>query len=237
MKLIIPVLMSVVLFFQSCIISGGITGNGNIQSKEIDITDYTSIDLSGSPKLTYEQKPGEKPYLRIETDENLLSYIEAEVDNGTLRMETTENCNFTEYRIYTNSTSLQGIALSGSGKVVLDGNIRTETLELKLSGSGNIQVADLTCTSLDAALSGSGTINLGGQTDRVELALSGSGQMKADDLSTKTAISKVSGSGKMSVNASDTLDAIVSGSGRINYKGNPLHLNKTVSGSGKIKSE
>jgi hypothetical protein len=54
--------------------------------------------------------------------------------------------------------------------------------------------------------------------------------MEADHYSVK-----ISGSGKCKINVGDSLEANISGSGSVYYKGDPDKIRSNVSGSGKVK--
>lgn len=257
MRTIVSLLLAVVVL-QSCLIGGGVRGDGNIQSKEFSIGDYSSLHLSGSARMYYEQKPDEKPYLRIEIDENLIEYLEPRIDeNDHLDLRTTKNINPTKYLIYTNSTSLRNARLSGSGSLSIDSGIETDKLSLSISGSGNVKAENIKCSELESSVSGSGALQIGALTaDRFRASVSGSGKINASgsvresdtrvsgsgsvnlsDLTSSKAKSNISGSGKVNLMVNDSLEARVTGSGNVYYKGNPAHKQISVSGSGKVKPE
>jgi hypothetical protein len=77
------------------------------------------------------------------------------------------------------------------------------------------------------ALSGKGT--------DLEINISGSGSVDAESLEAENCVAKISGSGKCEVNASKSIDARISGSGSVYYKGDPVKVNSHSSGSGKVK--
>lgn len=106
-----------------------------------------------------------------------------------------------------------------------------------LSGSGNITVAELNGDSFKVALLGSGIINASGTVDQVNISLDGSGNINCEDLKARAASVRLTGSGNISVYASNSLDANLSGSGNIRYSGNPANINQTVTGSGSIREQ
>src|ERR1044071_8030941 len=65
----------------------GIRGNGNINTDERTIPAIANIRASGAFKIEWENGA---PALRITTDENLLRYIDSDVDGDTLRLRTRE---------------------------------------------------------------------------------------------------------------------------------------------------
>jgi hypothetical protein len=73
-------------------------------------------------------------------------------------------------------------------------------------------------TSLDASLSGTGELQLGGLTAR-DVAVD------------------VSGAGTVEVRATRSLDGSVTGTGTISYSGDPRTVTRSVTGTGAIVSE
>ena len=107
-------------------------------------------------------------------------------------------------------------------------------LTLSVSGSGKIKVENLTVEKTELKISGSGTVSASGKAENINAFISGSGKMKAAGLEANDASVDISGSGSAEVWAKKTLNAVVSGSGIIYYKGSP-HITLRSSGSGKIR--
>lgn len=153
MKTVLSILCIFALSLNSCFIKNGERGDGNIQSKEFTVDDYFAVSLSGPIKMFYEQKITDKPYLRIEIDENLLEYLEPEVKNGCLNLGTRKNINPTKYVIYTNSTSMRKAVLSGSSNLSLGSDIETDELDISISGSGKVYADNVNCRDSKIAVS------------------------------------------------------------------------------------
>lgn len=87
---------------------------------------------------------------------------------------------------------------------------------------------------MNISLAGSGNITLKGTTNNLSANLAGSGDIHSFNLETNHAVVSVAGSGDIEVVSNETLKARVSGSGDIQYKGNPIEKDSKVSGSGNI---
>jgi hypothetical protein len=83
-------------------------------------------------------------------------------------------------------------------------------------------------------LSGSGTMTASGTATTLDVAVTGSGTVQLASLVARDVHALVSGSGSIFVTATDRLDALVSGSGAIIYSGHPTTVTKNVTGSGTI---
>jgi hypothetical protein len=102
-----------------------------------------------------------------------------------------------------------------------------------MSGSGSMEL-NILCQDLRATISGSGDALLKGVAKDSEIMISGSGAMHGYDLMTERSDVTISGSGIAQVNAVDELNALISGSGSVYYKGYPRNVSQMVSGSGKV---
>ncbi len=129
---------------------------------------------------------------------------------------------------------LEAIKVSSSGRVKGRGTIKADDLELSVSGSGRITL-DTNADELESSISGSGRIEVEGVSSYNDVSISGSGRYLAENLEAEEYYVSISGSGNCKINVSKKIDAKVSGSGRIYYKGNPDKINSRVSGSGSVK--
>ncbi len=123
--------------------------------------------------------------------------------------------------------------VSGSGNMDVKGNCRS--LEGKVSGSGKVAFAGTIAERADVNVSGSGKILAKGTAREIKTTISGSGEVLAADLEVEKCEVRISGSGDVEINVKKELDANISGSGSVTYKGNPSQVNSHSSGSGKVR--
>ncbi len=126
-----------------------------------------------------------------------------------------------------------GADVSGSGRIDFKGNCKD--LESKVSGSGKVSVALSSANKVEVGVSGSGKVMANGNAKEIKTNISGSGEVLAADLQVERCEVRISGSGDVEVNVKSELDATISGSGSVSYKGNPGHVNSHASGSGKVR--
>lgn len=122
--------------------------------------------------------------------------------------------------------------VSGSGDMELSG--KCKSFESHVSGSGKVDMAMTIQQKADLSVSGSGEIKAKGSASDVEAGISGSGKILAADLQTNRCEVKISGSGDVEISVKEELDANISGSGKVRYKGDPAKVNSNASGSGKV---
>ncbi|WP_318312488.1 head GIN domain-containing protein [Flagellimonas crocea] len=214
-----------------------IKGNGDVVTIERSVGDYDQVAMSGW--FDVELVSGNEGEITLKGESNLLEYITTEVKNGKLEIKVEKGVNLRPSNwnsgIYVTVPveSINGASLSGSGDLVGKTTIRTDRFSTAMSGSGDITLT-VEADELDAALSGSGDINLSGRVTDFTVSVSGSGDIKAYELEADFVKATVSGSADIKVTANQAIDARVSGSGDIHYRGNPKKINSKSSGSGDI---
>lgn len=123
--------------------------------------------------------------------------------------------------------------VSGSGDIDVKG--RCQSFESGLSGSGKINLAATISNKADVHVSGSGKVMLNGTANEIETHISGSGKVLAANLEVSKCDVHISGSGDVEINVKDSIEAQISGSGSVSYKGSPSHVNSHSSGSGHVR--
>jgi hypothetical protein len=204
------------------------------KKEERTVEPFSSVGMSIYGDVYISQGSPQK--LVLEGNEDILEKLVTEVRDGMLRIKfsTPYVRTRTPVKIWITVPEINGLYLSGSGSINAETAIRSDEMELKVSGSGKINIDDLTCDEVDAAISGSGDIRLGGSADELELAISGSGSCLADQFRAEEVSIRISGSGSCKIDAVKELEAAISGSGSVYYVGNPT-IDASVSGSGKIR--
>lgn len=233
------IILCVLVAITSCKASSNSSTKGNkkVTSVEKPITSYSEISVAGSCDIIYEQKANQKPYLRIEIDENLQQYVKAQVKNGVLQVSLGGgNIQPSKFRAYTNSASLAKVRIAGSGDVTLKNQVNSPTIDISIAGSGDLTAENLQCTNFSITIAGSGDAQLKGNAINSNVSISGSGDIDASNLVTKNTTCSIQGAGNARVCATDELTAKISGSGDIRFKGNPKKLNKAIRGAGTISS-
>jgi hypothetical protein len=170
-----------------------------------------------------------------------LDEITTKVEKGELRISRKDtkwsfwnwDSNNNKITIHISMPSLDGVSVSGSGRVISDDQFHSASMRLNVSGSGRLQLRVAT-DQLSTHVSGSGSIEISGITDKLETHISGSGSVKAEKLVAQEVEAHISGSGSCYVHVDKSIDARISGSGNIRYTGNPTNVNARTSGSGKV---
>lgn len=123
--------------------------------------------------------------------------------------------------------------VSGSGEMNFKG--RCSEIEADVSGSGNMRLSLGATKEASFRVAGSGSIQASGSADTMETSISGSGMVHGADFQTRICRVHITGSGDVEVGVSEELDANITGSGGVRYRGNPDKVNSNTAGSGKVR--
>ena len=213
----------------------GIRGEGPTVSEERELSQFDRIELEVDADVILKQ--GEDQEVVVEAQGNILSVLETDVKNGKLEIDFGRHHvrRHNDIKIYITVPDITSLKVAGSGSIRSSEDFEVYDLDLKISGSGKIDLGVTGANSIDTDISGSGDLYLNGDVIRHQANISGSGKIKAYDLVTKNADIEISGSGNSEVYVTDRLKAKISGSGKIRYKGSPA-VEVNVSGSGKVEN-
>lgn len=142
-----------------------IEGNENLITKDIQIDDYTAIQIgninqsggsfkslfsfitSGGnsscfPQVYYQQ--GNKTTLKVTTDENILSVLTFQVENNELKIRTKEGTSISPSKllIETSSKDLNELSVSGGTDFFLKSALETESIEVNVSGGADVKMEE-----------------------------------------------------------------------------------------------
>lgn len=212
----------------------GIKGNGEITTKTITTADYDKIKVAGSMNVTLIK--GTEGSIQVTTDSNLQEYIKVASNDGVLSIAMKTKGWFRTKKgiqITVPFKDISEVSLAGSGDIVTNATIQSNSFTTKMAGSGDIELA-VAAETVTAKLSGSGDIKLTGTTNDFSAKLSGSGDIDGRGLKANITDAAVAGSGDIDVYARKSIKARVSGSGEINYTGSPENVDKKTNGSGRI---
>ena len=197
-----------------------INGSGDVTTENRDVAGFDKVDMQSIGNLTIVQ--GNEESLTITADENLLSYITTDVVNGTLQIGMKPNISLNpskaiEYQLVMKSVA--GVQLSGFGNIESEG-LKGEDLEVKLSGSGDINI---------------GTI----ESDNLLVRISGFGDFDSQSIKAKTPTIEITGSGDINVDELEAEDLVVkiSGFGNAKMAGKVLTQDIQILGSGDFEAE
>ncbi|HEY4111762.1 head GIN domain-containing protein [Puia sp.] len=181
---------------------------------------------------------GNSPGVRIEGEKNIVDRLITEVGDNQLKIyyPLLKDVRPTKpLRIWVTTPDIEGIWNSGSGTIHSEDVFTGETISFHLSGSGHVEIG-VKANQVNVSMSGSGGVKVNGTARLLECGISGSGRLHADDLSVgERSKIHISGSGSVYFSTDGVIEGRISGSGCINYKGNPTSVDVHHSGSGRAR--
>ncbi len=213
----------------------------NIETKIMKVGDFDALDISGSIKVVYKQG---SPGVKIVGPDNIIPYVDLKLSGKTLSVSYKSGVSFKyigapTLTVNVSSTRLSKGSLSGSGDLIIDGNLNGYDLQLSLSGSGDIVTNNIQAKKLDLTLNGSGDIAVNGivNADNINVSLNGSGDINTRELHGKKIVVSLNGSGDVVVKNVKSTDiyASVNGSGDMEVSSiNATAIYGSLNGSGNL---
>ncbi len=226
------------LFLTGCFIDddddglfGCVNGNGPAVTETLDIEPFDAIHLKMSANVVLTQ--GDEQSVTVEGKPNIIDELERDVHNGIWDIET-DDCvrDVGEMTFFITIPDLRMLRISGSGDIFSDNTFVVNDLDLRISGSGKIDMA-IEADDVEADISGSGDMVLEGLADELDIDIDGSGDIRSFDLSVRESDIMISGSGDAEVRIAELLIVRITGSGDVYFKGQP-DLDVSISGSGEV---
>jgi hypothetical protein len=210
-----------------------VKGNGNIKTEERSASQFQSISTSGIYKVIIEQ--GNSYKVSVETDENLMSYIETNFSGGDLEIKTKKGYELKPSDgviVHVMMKEVKSLSASGASGFTSKGTISGDKLKIGTSGAANTDL-DLKVRDVKVGISGASHVLLKGSAAHAEFGVSGSGEVKALDFAVEDAEVGISGSGRVDVTVNKNLKAGVSGAGHVKYRGE-ANVSSSISGAGRV---
>jgi hypothetical protein len=191
---------------------GGIRGNGQVVSEQRNVDPFVNVETGGAFRVEWNSGA---PSASITVDENLMQYVEMKVKDNVLHVRTTERVRPTHsIKLELTSTALEGGSFSGASRLNAH-QLSGPKFYLETTGASNVV--------------------LDGAVDELVANMTGASDLRAESLQTKTAELSVTGAGDARVAVSDTLKVSITGAGKVEYIGNPPHIEREITGAGSIR--
>jgi len=228
------VLLAVLLLTAGCSGLRTVRGTGDMTSEEREVGDFSAVDLAGIGTVSVEF--GDETALRIEAEENLLPYLESEVEGNTLTLGIREGVNALPTQgifYYLTVRDLEEITVSGLGNMDVP-RLEGTTTAVNITGGGDINIEELSAKNLTVEISGLGDLTIaGGEVADQNVTITGGGNYNARELASEAANITITGLGSAAVWTRDALNASISGGGSVRYVGRP-QVTKNITGLGEV---
>ena len=233
--------LSVVLFLcvQGCVgvvfNRETVRGSGSLSEETHTFTGIAGVRLSTIGELDI--RLGDTEELRIEADDNLLQYFEAGMDGDTLEIGTRRGFNLRpsqKVRYTLTLKELDFIGLSSSGNAHAPA-LSADHFEISISSSGDLSLDGIDANALRVQISSSGDVDIGDAVaDTQDIRISSSGDYRGESVRSGHVTVRLSSGGSARLWAAESLDATLSSSGAVYYRGDP-EVSDSHSSSGRVR--
>ena len=213
-----------------------VTGSGKEVNVARHVGAFSVLRLDSSVDVHARQ--GATPSVSVHADDNIEPMIETTVEGDALVVRMKKGSSFsTHHNVVVDVvfTSLTAARQHGSGDLHIE-SVAGPRFESSIAGSGDLHIDNARLGRLALSIAGSGDVIIAGSADEARFGVAGSGDINARNFAARKVSVSVSGSGDARVNASETLEAKVAGSGDVSYSGHPRDVSRHVSGSGSIEA-
>jgi hypothetical protein len=232
-----------------------IHGTGNLVEETRAVSNVTGADLNTIGELTI--KLGDTESLVIEAQSNLMDYIETEMLGETVRIRNSDGINLVPtkpIKYILTVKSLDTIKISATGgitapdlqseyfSIAMDGpgylnmgELNADTVEVNVDSSGNLTIGELNADTLEVNIDSSGNVDIsGGEVKTQNITINSGGSYIAPDLVSGEAEVLINSSGSVTIWVRETLTAVLTSTGDLNYRGNPTVDANTNLSLGKV---
>lgn len=209
-------LCSLLIVFSSC--TKSITGEGPTATQIRQVANFSKVKINGSGDV--EIVPSSNQQVIISGYTNLLEVYESKVVNGELQLgfESRKNIRNDNIKVRIEIPDIKGVNINGSGDLVINGFLQGTDLNALINGSGRIRI-------------------LSSAFNSTSYHINGSGDIFAAAIPSKNSEASITGSGFIELNCTQNLKVRISGSGTIDYYGNPPTTDISISGSGVVRKK
>ena len=234
----LTIIVLTVIIFTSCAVDmlNRVTGNKNVVTQERKINDdFTSIKVSAGLDLYITQSNNVS--LRVEADENLHDIIITEIKNGVLKVYSEKNIWKAKARkVYVSVKDLEELSATSGSDVYTENTLRVSNLNITTTSGADARITVNAENITTSSTSGSDIKIMGTAENHTAKATSGS-SINSFGLKSQNVIAKVTSGANIDVYASESIDALATSGGDIDYKGNPRQVNKKSTSGGSISAQ
>lgn len=180
-------------------------------------------------ELTYQNEKT----IEVSTVKEYLPKIKTEVENGILKIYSSDLLIKPKIKIRVGMDSLTALYLQGATKINFKNVFPVKNIRIEMSGAskGNL---NLSAERVKTELSGASKLEIRGFTNLLETEASGASKIDANDLTANQADIRLSGASKAIVRVKENFTGNADGASNIVCKGNPEVRKSVTNGSSNI---
>jgi hypothetical protein len=218
-------------------LAAALAGPARAATETRSVADFDQVVFAVAGEVSIEQ--GASETLTLEAEPAVLRKITTEISDRRLliglvpgRIETQQ-----PIRMKLGVRTLRAFESRTAGAIRI-GPLRSDALALVLAGGGSIRLDRLdNARSLDVRITGAGDVAVGGgKVTAQQLAITGMGSYTAPRLASERAEVAIDGNGEVRLAASNTLAVRIGGVGHVRYHGDPA-VTRSIRGIGTIEKD
>ncbi len=224
----------------ACIMSAQAQKTINDPNAEVrNVSGFHAIKVSSAIDL-YLSQSGTEAVAVSASEEKYRDHIKTVVEDGVLRIwfDTENNWKLwnsgnKKLRAYVSVRDIDRLTASGASDVRVDGVLKSNTLNINLSGASDIK-ASLQVETLVMDQSGASDASLSGHVGNLKIEVSGASTFSAYDMETENCQAHASGASDIRITVTKELNARASGASSIHYKGSGVIRELHSSGASSV---
>lgn len=204
-----------------------------------NVSGFHAIEVSGGIDLYLSQ--GNEAVAVSASEIKYRDKIKTEVVNGVLKIYyENENRHISiswgnrKLKAYVSARTLDGLEGSGGSDIAIEGNFKTDKLNLEVSGGSDFD-GKLELNDLAAHASGGSDIDVSGSAKTIHIEASGGSDFKGSDFVVENCTIDASGGSDVYITVNKELSVDASGGSDVHYKGTGLIREIKNSGGGSVK--
>lgn len=200
---------------------GKVKPEGEILSKDIEIEEFSKLNLKGKFRLFF--IPSDKNFVNVETNPNFADNLDINIDNNTLNIKEkreTSGLDFYNVTIYSKK-NLEEISIADSVEMNVSGEIKSENIRINLKNNAKF-IGGINTPKAEVEMTQKSRANFLGKTHRATLKLSDSAGIIAPYWYIKTLNINSQNGVYAEINVEDTLKGDVKNTAELYYYGNPV---------------
>lgn len=214
-----------------------VQGNGNIVSKEVKVSSFIRLHLSGKGVIELHQSDEEK--VVFETDENLLEYFEAENSGRTLYVSADGRLRkpvYTTCRIKVFFRQIDVLYVRNDhALVVCPHDIRlTAPIEIKIQSEGDTEL-NIIAPAINILCQAVGNVSLKGKCRTIRIKNQSEGDFDSTGLIAEVLSIRNMAAGNVELFADKEITISHFGEGYVHYSGNAVLKDVRQYGEGEVK--
>jgi hypothetical protein len=205
---------------------------GPVETHELILPPLTGFELGIRDNVYLTQGPSQ--HIVIEGQRNVVEELNKIANGGIWKICFADKKprQYRDMKIYVTLPEIRYIGSTGPGIISSKTKLHSDSMLIKMEGSGYIDL-NVDARIIHCEMNGKGDIFLKGTCEQQYINVSGTGSISSFDMQTRLCKATISGSGNANTSVSEKLSVHISGSGSLQYLGNP-EVEAIVEGTGTV---